>query len=140
MKSCRIICKCILITVLGFLTSCSDYTATPTQTQPPAPQPSPLTVVGGGQSTSYNFYHFTPKLITPEAGNEVILEIHNSFLPASPLLVTTWGQSITLVDNGTNADKVANDGVYTCKLNQQSILTRTGDFNYDEQFEYFCKK
>lgn len=88
--------------------------------------PLPLTIVGGGQSTNFNFTQFTPKLITPESEDIIILEVNDKDFTSSPVLQTIWGENIAMVDDGTNSDKIANDNVYTCRLSKELILQQNG--------------
>ena len=101
------------------LLSCEKDDTPPEQGQ----ASSPLVIAGGGMSTEYDFFHLTPKVITPETTGEVILEVHSDlFSSVKPVLHTAWDLVIPLVDDGTHGDKAASDNIYTAMIDVRDIL------------------
>lgn len=95
---------------------------------------TPLSIVGGGHSSNDNYCQFTPKLILPDSEEIIILEIHSEYFTSAPILQTNWRENITMVDDGTNSDKVANDNVYTCRLSKELILKENNSYALNKPF------
>lgn len=95
----------------------------------------PLSVAGGGQDVKYPFTLLTPKVITPESGDSVYLEVRNENISSEyPEFKTAWGPTVTLNDKGVNGDKVAGDKIFTVKLNKQNILNVNIPGRYNRPF------
>lgn len=103
-----------LIAVLIYFSGCN-------QENNPVPSPTP----GGGQDLKYDFDHFTPKLITSDGPEEIILEVRNQSLTGtSATLSTAWNTTITLTDDGKAPDKNMGDKIFTAIINKSLILNQ----------------
>lgn len=120
-----------LVAVVAFASySCSEDENDPDVNNPP----SPLLVTGGGQSTRVDFYHFTPKIVTPETTGDVILEMRNElFGSTNPVLVTATA-NITLKDDGKGGDKKASDQVFTGSIDSKLILSLNSADQHNRPF------
>lgn len=70
-------------------------------------------------------YALTPTVIPSTAAGNVRLSARiDGPAPTAVQLVSNWGITYNLVDNGTNGDVTAGDGVYSVSLPVQQILSR----------------
>jgi len=86
------------------------------------PIPTPSGIPAQGSDVSHNFTMLTPKVIADTYDGPVLLEIRFNG-SSSFTLKSSWGETISLYDDGTNGDIVANDQVYSTNLDSKKILS-----------------
>ena len=82
-----------------------------------------LPLAAGGQT--FNFYKFTPPVIRSVETQNILLEMSFTGLPTRVALDFDPAGSqplLDLVDNGTNGDRLAGDGIYSVTLTPAQIL------------------
>src|SRR5258705_9193139 len=93
-----------LLIVNWLATSCSKDTSV---------LPVTSALPGQGSDRNYDFTILTPHVISDKYDGPVLLEYRHKGAGSDLILNANWGENISLLDDGKEGDKVANDEIYS---------------------------